>query len=117
MNLIRKILFNMEVSSGAFAPSNLALGDEYNEDQVAYHVWLLGEAGLMKVTEVTYHGSSGPAAIPINLTWEGHDFLDAARNDTTWSRVMEKAKSVGGTVSFAIFKQMLDAALKGQLGL
>ena len=80
-------------------------------------MWLLGQAGLLTVEVVTTYGSSAPQAIPINLTWAGHDFLDAARNDTIWSKAMDRAKTVGGTLSFEILKKVLDSILKGQLGL
>jgi len=46
------------------------------------HVWLLGRPGLMKVVDVTSVGFDGPHAIPLSLTWEGHDFIAAARGDT-----------------------------------
>lgn len=67
----------------------------YTGDQVGYHIWLLGQAGLMKVADVTPLDSSGPVAIPLNLTCEGHDFVAAARNDTNWSRAMEKLRPWG----------------------
>src|ERR1039458_7370271 len=114
--LVRQIMFKMEANPDGFAPRGLAI-EGYAEDQVAYHVWLLGQAGLMKVADVTSHGSSGPAAIPVNLTWEGHDFIDAARSDTTWSQAMEKAKTVGGSLTFAVLKQLLESLLKSHLGL
>jgi hypothetical protein len=116
MNLIRQILFRIENHAGAFAPQDYAV-EGYTADQVGYHVWLLGQAGLMKVIDVTSHGSSGPQAVPLNLTWEGHDFIDAARSETTWSQAMKKAKSVGGSLSFVVFKQLLESVIRSQLGL
>jgi hypothetical protein len=70
----------------------------------------------MKVIETTNYGSTGPRAIPVTLTWAGHDFIDAARSDTTWSKAMEKVKTVGGSLSFTILKQLLDLLIKAQLG-
>jgi hypothetical protein len=71
MDLIRQLLFRMEHHSGGFAPQDYAV-EGYTADQVGYHIWLLGQAGLMKVVDVTSQASSGPVAIPTNLTWEGH---------------------------------------------
>lgn len=116
MNLIRQLLFRMENHPAGFAPRDYAV-EGYTADQVGYHIWLLGEAGLMKVADVTSHASSGPVAMPVNLTWEGHEFIAAARSDTTWSRAMERAKSVGGALSLAVFKQLLESVAKAQLGL
>lgn len=84
MDLIRQLLFKMEDHSGAFAPHDYAV-EGYTPDQIGYHIWLSGQAGLMKVIDVTNAGSSGPQAIPLNLTWDGHDFIAAARSDTTWA--------------------------------
>ena len=116
MNLIRQILFKMDDNPSGFAPADFVI-EGYSEDQVSYHIWLLGQAKLMIVEEVTNLVSTSPGAIPMNLTWEGHDFIDAARNDTTWSRAMERAKSVGGTLSFAVLKQLLESMLRSGLGI
>ena len=117
MDLIRQILSKIEDHSGGFAPRNFEIEGDYSAAQIGYHVWLLGDAGLIKATDVTTHGSESPRAIPVNLTWEGHDFIAAARNDTVWSHAKEKAKSVGGSLSFAVFKQLLDSLVKHQLGI
>ena len=116
MGLIRQIMFKMEHHSGGFAPQGFA-AEGYSTEQIAYHIWLLGQAKLMEVADVTTHGATAPQALALNLTWEGHDFVDAARNDTTWSHAMEKAKSVGGSLSFAVLKQLLESILRSQLGL
>jgi hypothetical protein len=116
IDLIRQLLFRMEDHPGAFAPRDYAV-EGYTADQIGYHVWLLGQAGLMKVADVTSQGSDGPQAIPLNLTWEGHEFIAAARSDTTWAHAKEKAKSVGGALSFAVFKQLLESLSKIHLGI
>lgn len=116
MNLIRQIMFRMEAQPGGFAPQDFAIED-YPADQVSYHVYLLGQAGLLIVVENANLVSPAPSALAVNLTWEGHDFIDAARSDTTWSRAMEKAKAAGGSLSFAVLKQLLESILKVQLGL
>jgi hypothetical protein len=117
MDLIRQVLFKMEDHSGGFAPSNCEIEGDFTAAQIGYHVWLLGNAGLMKVTDVTSLGSEAPQAIARNLTWEGHDFIAAARNDTIWAHAKEKAKSVGGALSLGVFKQLLESLVKHQLGI
>jgi len=51
------------------------------------------------------------------LTWAGHDFLDAARNDTVWNSAKEKLISVGGSASLEILKALLVQTAKQLLGL
>jgi Hypothetical protein (DUF2513) len=64
---------------GGFAPQEFII-DGYPDDQVAYHVYLLGQAGLLEVVKNTNLVSSAPSAHALNMTWEGHDFIDAARS-------------------------------------
>ena len=46
---------------------------------------LLNEARLVKAVNFsTTYGDSN--WVPLRLTWEGHDFLDAARNEDRWKK-------------------------------
>jgi hypothetical protein len=90
MGLIRQLLFQMEAHPRGFVPASFSI-DTFSQEQISYHIWLLGQAELMRVVEVTSHGATSPQAIPTALTWAGHDFIDAARSDPTWSKAMEKA--------------------------
>lgn len=107
----------MDDHSAGFAPREFEIEGGYTASQIGYHVWLLGNAGLIKALEITPHGSDAPQAIPLNLTWEGHDSIAAVRNDMIWSHAKEKAKSVGGSLSLAVLKQLLDSLMKHQLGM
>lgn len=113
MELIRQIMLKVEAD---LDPSELA-ANGYTKQQILYHIWLLGDAGWMKVANVTASGDRVPQAVHVNLTSKGHDFIDAARNDTIWSRAMEKTKTVGVSLAPAVLKQLLDALIKGQLGM
>jgi hypothetical protein len=33
------------------------------------------------------------------LTWEGHEFLDAARDEKRWKKAMSTVKEKGGTIT------------------
>jgi hypothetical protein len=66
MDLIRQILFKMENHGGGFAPPNVEIDGSYRAAQIGYHVWQPGDAGLMKVTEVTSMASGAPQAIAMN---------------------------------------------------
>jgi hypothetical protein len=46
MGLIRQIMFKLEAEPGGFAPQDFTIED-YPADQVSYHVYLLGQAGLL----------------------------------------------------------------------
>ncbi len=40
------------------------------------------------------------------MTWEGHDFLDAIRNDTIWNRVKATVTEKGGGASVEVMKEI-----------
>ena len=47
------------------------------------------------------------------LTWEGHDFLDAAEVDTIWNKAKEELKKKGGLFSIEILKKILSKLAMG----
>lgn len=90
MDLVRKILKLVQDDPNPNRFTSLTPLEEegYNREQIAYHVRLLAEAGLVETTDTsTLQGMSYGVR---NLTWQGHDFLDASRDDTIW----EKAKNI-----------------------
>lgn len=46
------------------------------------------------------------------LTWEGHEFLDAARNDTTWRKAKDKFLKPAGAWTFSLLLEFLKAEAK-----
>jgi hypothetical protein len=95
MDLIRRILLAAEAMPDAYV-HDLKSPEGYEEHVVAHHIYLLGEAGLMNVADRSHSGSRGPEAMPISITWAGHEFLDDARDPTRWSAAMVIAKKAGG---------------------
>jgi hypothetical protein len=51
------------------------------------------------------------------LTWQGHEFLDAARNDTIWRKATGKLVAVTGGTSLEVLKELLIAGAKQAVGL
>jgi hypothetical protein len=47
-----------------------------------------------------------------NLTWGGHDFLDAAHNDTVWRTAKEKVLKPGVSWTFELLREILKALAK-----
>ena len=122
MDLARAILLAIEEHPSGYAPKLKALAEKVGADEgvTGYHVHLLGQAGLLKVADITHNGSPGPMAIPVRMTWEGHEFLDNTRDSARWTRIKEAANAVGTTGLQAIGKIAADiaaAALKSHMGL
>jgi hypothetical protein len=95
LDLMRLILLGCEQHPHGFAPRDLVLPG-YTNEQVGYHIHLLGESGLMRVADATCLGNASPQALAIALTNAGHDFLDATRDPTRWQRVRSVVAALGG---------------------
>ncbi len=111
MNLIRLLLLETE---GEEPKPDVSA---YTEGQRLYHSALLNEAGLVH-GEVILDGDGQPAGtVTLRLTWAGHEFLDAARNDTIWNKAAEQIKKSGVDVTITLLKDILNQLLKQSLGL
>ena len=73
-------------------------------EEVGFHVYLMGEGGLLKVVETTTHGQNSPDAIPICMTWAGHEFLDATRDASRWESLKKLVANKTGALSFEVLK-------------
>ena len=109
MDIARQILRKIEDAPYTGGPVDIEVAD-CSEEVFQYHLLLLSEAGLIDVLDAT--SFDGPAFLPTRLTWNGHEFLDASRNDTLW----EKAKSVvlkkAGGLSFDVLLFVLKELAK-----
>jgi hypothetical protein len=117
MDLIRHLLLFVEKDSlfdgramiSPEIPSDFG-ADHYSLDQVAYHVGLLIEAGLLK-------GAVGPVAPYVSrLTWQGHEFLDDIRDQAIWAKTKERIQGLS-SVALSIVGEIAKAEIKKKLGL
>jgi hypothetical protein len=106
MDLAREILEQVEEKSQGIGSVRLEIPD-HSENEIGYHVMLLGEAGLLVAKELGDTGDTGwEGWVALKMTWEGHEFLDAIRNDTVWNKVKEVAKEKGGGLTFEVIKAL-----------
>lgn len=94
MNLVRSILLALEEHEHGHAPDELKI-EGFSEEQIGFHVHLMGQAGLLNVADATDLGSPSPVGIPPWMTWEGYEFLEMAREPLRWKRAIEKVTSTG----------------------
>ena len=108
MNIIRLLLLQQEGQEVDLS--------SYTEDQLIYHAALLIEAGLVDGSIIP--GEEGyPAMTTVNrMTWSGHDFLDAARNDSVWKKVTSGFAQKGLSTTFDLLKIALEKAILSQMG-
>jgi hypothetical protein len=87
----------------------------HNETEISYHIALLDDAGLLHAQDRSAIGvfrwSAGA------LTWAGHEFVEAIRDDSVWKEALTiAAKSGDGTV-FEILNKALMQVLEKRAGL
>lgn len=115
LDLIRKMLLAVEEAPSGWAPRFEF--EDYTDAQVGYHAYLLIDAGLAQGADVTTYGSDGPEALISSLTWEGHEFLEAARDESRWKKAQSIVAEKGGGVTLDVLKALLISLAKSALGL
>jgi hypothetical protein len=113
LDLIKNILLALEKDEKPFTWKNNLIGIE-DSVKYSYHIKLLGEAGLVSVENI---GGKGNEWVPYSLTWQGHEFLDAAKNNKAWNKAKDMIGKEGFAVPFSILKELLMITIKSELGL
>jgi hypothetical protein len=115
MDLIRKILFQIESYPSDDDIGSIEL-EEHSEEQIKYHVYLIHEAGLIRGHILYGLGTVAPQDYVIfGLTWAGHDFLDACRDESRWNKAKQMASRMGGSVTFDVMKSLLVQLMMSQI--
>ena len=117
MDLVRKILLHMEGQEhGHNIGWKFAIAG-YTPEQIGYHAHLMAQGGLIVAADATFSESLSPSAKPISITWEGHDFLAAARDDGTWAKAQKTVLAPAAGATWAVILEWLKAESLRQLGL
>lgn len=89
----------------------------YSDQEVAYNIRLLKEAGFIVGTISESSSGNGhiDLALARRLTDTGHELLDTIRNDTTWGKVKETFATKRVEMTFdlvlSVGKKVMEAAL------
>ena len=115
MDLLRLLLLKLEVlhedaHSICYYQYEELMVEGFTQDQVAYHLDLATEAGLVD------QGSSGAmnGFMFKRLTWEGHDFVDAVRDNDIWKKTRQGANAAGG-FSVDLLKDLAKGFIKKKI--
>lgn len=111
MDLCRAILFEIENSDEVHSFHDISV-DGYSEQQIFYHVKLLHDAGLVEA-----HDGSTMAELrwfAQRLTWTGHEFLDATRDETIWNKAKTRVAGELGSVPFVIVRDVVTQLARGE---
>ena len=96
--LIRQILITVENAAADDRISDNDLG--CSEETFHYNAILLSQAGLVQAMILPNLNTT----LIEGLTWEGHEFLDAIRDEATWQLIKQTAAEKSIALSFAAIK-------------
>jgi Hypothetical protein (DUF2513) len=113
MDLVRKILLKIEELPSYDELVDIEI-EGYSEENIQFHLIQLQEANLIEVLDIGLSKFQGRVNIaPTRLTWQGHEFLDNARDETRWNEAKKIAGQKGGSMAFDVIKGVLvQLALK-----
>lgn len=98
MDLIRKIMLSIEATDDQ---PGLPVLEGYDEVTIGHHVLLLIDAGLIVGHTIDCRDTLA-MGFPSYITWQGYEFLDAARNDSIWQSAKDRVAKSGVAVTFEI---------------
>ena len=104
MDLIRYILIQTESGQPI----------ERDHKEVVYHIALLNDAGLVEAVITNDEVGIPNNARILRLTWQGHEFLDASRNNKIWQAVKQKVLIPGVSWTVSTLLELLKQEVKKQ---
>jgi DNA-binding transcriptional ArsR family regulator len=113
MDLARKILLALEECPFTGSWHDISI-DGYSEQETSYHIRLLYEAGLVDAACIPLM-SVGEIWKARTITWNGHEFLDASRDDTRWEKAKGFIKDKGAALTLEALKLVLSELVKKSL--
>lgn len=123
MDLIRWLLLQLEARD-SFEPvrcvellPDVDSNTQYTPQEVEYNTRLLIEAGLIS-GEVKLGTRKEKYRVYIErLTWKGHEFIDAARDETRWNQTKRWLSEKSGGLAYSLLMPLLLQKLREQLGI
>ena len=109
MDLARSILFAIEASEDDPRGwvEDLGSFEGHSATAVSYHIKLLYEAGLIEADDLSTGGEGNFRWLAKQLTWDGHEFLEAARKDSLWDQAKRLTLDKTGGLSLELLKAVL----------
>ena len=113
LDIVREMLLAVERGDDPFNLSG------YEQQDLLEHGRLLIEAELAEgcVAMFNARGEQYTGRVDLDrLTWKGHDFLDAARDDTLWKKAKEKVMKPGASFTIELVKEWLKSEIRARIG-
>ncbi len=113
MEIVRTILLTIEDTddpSSCLQRIHDAL-PEVSPEVIDEYLTMLEQHGLIEIKSLARTLSNVLLTALLKLTWEGHDFIAAAKNESVWKKMLEALKEKGygeaANAPFALIKSLL----------
>jgi hypothetical protein len=116
MDLVRDILMEVERQETVDVQGGIHVA-RCSPDTITYHIYIMEQGGLLSGIALKNQANIIPHFSGVCLTWQGHEFLDAARNETRWKKAMTMVQRQGGSVTVGVLIQLLSSLMKSSFGL
>jgi hypothetical protein len=118
LDLVRGILLWMEAQAEG---RNVNTWDfnipGWTKREIGYHAYLMHQAGLIIAADATFTEDDAPNWTPSMITWDGYEFLAAARDKGLWEKAKSNIIGPAAAVSFALLLEWLKEEGKKRLGI
>ena len=114
MALVRSILLWIE--SDGHKDDDIPNVEGFTEEVVTYNVRLLIDEGYIEGKHIQVASGDYYIAYIGALTWTGHDFLDAIRDDSVWEQVKQKLGDNASTMPLEVVKGAGIEVIKSLVG-
>src|SRR4030067_2581416 len=114
MELIRKILIFFEEKPDDHLVKNLEI-EGYDLNTIQHHLVMIFEAGFIAAEPERTNTGRVIKVHPFRLTWEGHEFLSVAKQDSNWKKTKNNLLSKVSDVPFSLLKEILITTIRSEL--
>lgn len=116
LDLVREILLWMESLPEGSAANQEPQIPERTAEEIGFHAHLMAQAGLITAADIGGSFALTPQAMPLSITWQGYEFLDASRDDTIWQKAKRTVLASGASIAFNLLLEYLKEEGKKRLG-
>lgn len=87
--------------------------DTFSADDIRYTLYQLANGGMISAKPAIGPNKLGIKRLQVfDITWKGHEFLDAIRDDKVWSKT-KKVASTFSSVSLGILQTIASKVIVG----
>lgn len=118
LDLLRNILLGVEASDGShMLKITDFINDIYDEATVSYHIELLVDAKYIEAKDISSLENQFKYFLISRLTMQGHDYLDAVRNDNVWAEIKKQLKDFAVSAPLDLIKTVGSSVLSQMIGM